>query len=157
MEIATQSGHHDVFHTMKKLLPVILIGIDVLGYEQYYGDVISTEDVRRLDSAPVSSYSEWRSGQQVQGNGVVSRLLSDDNEGSRHQRFILKLNTGQTLLVAHNIDIAPRISSHQNGDRVTFNGVYERNDKGGVIHWTHRDPQGHHVAGWLEHDGNVYQ
>jgi hypothetical protein len=142
---------------VKKLLPVTLIVIAIFGYGRYYGDVVSTGDVHSPDSASVTSYSEWRSGQQVQGKGIVVRLLSDDNEGSRHQRFILELSTGQTLLVAHNIDIAPRISSLQNGDRVSFNGEYEWNDKGGVIHWTHGDPQGHHAAGWIEHGGTVYQ
>ena len=142
---------------MKKLLPITLIVIAFFGYEHFYGDVVSTGEVRRLDSAPVTSYSQWRSGQQVQGRGVVIRVLSDDNEGSRHQRFVLRLSTGQTLLVAHNIDIAPRISSLRNGDMVAFNGEYEWNDKGGVIHWTHRDPQGRHASGWIEHDNKTYQ
>ena len=35
--------------------------------------------------------------------------LPDDNKGTRHQRFILKLSSGQTLLVAHNIDLADKI------------------------------------------------
>ena len=142
---------------MKKLLPITLIIIAIFGYDRFYGGAISTGDVRSPDSAPVVSYSEWRSGQQVQGKGVVIRLLSDDNEGSRHQRFIIQLNTGQTLLVAHNIDIAPRISSLRKGDTVAFNGEYEWNEKGGVIHWTHRDPQGHHVSGWIEHGGRMYK
>ena len=74
---------------MKKFLPISLIVIAFFAYQQFYGDVVSTGDVRSPDSAPVTSYSEWRSGQQVQGSGVVIRVLSDDNEGSRHQRFIL--------------------------------------------------------------------
>ena len=47
-------------------------------------------------------------------------LLKDDNEGSRHQKFILELSTGQTVLVAHNIDLAPRIQNIQKGDQVEF-------------------------------------
>ena len=47
-------------------------------------------------------------------------LLKDDNEGSRHQKFILELSTGQTVLVAHNIDLAPRIQNIQKGDQVVF-------------------------------------
>ena len=103
------------------------------------------------------AFTAQASGTQVTGEGTVSRLLSDDNEGSRHQRFILTLSSGQTLLVAHNIDLAPRLASLKVGDTVAFNGVFEWNDKGGVIHWTHRDPSGRHPAGWLQHAGQTYQ
>src|SRR4029453_1536951 len=43
-----------------------------------------------------TTYSEWKSGSQVTGEGKVTKLLADDNEGSRHQRFILTLSSGQT-------------------------------------------------------------
>jgi hypothetical protein len=102
----------------------------------------------------------WNSGQsdvQVEGKGVVTKILSDDNDGSRHQRFILKLKSGQTLLVAHNIDIAPRINSLAIGDTVEFYGEYYYNEQGGGVHWTHTDPDGSHVAGYLKCKGNVYQ
>ena len=94
---------------------------------------------------------------QVEGSGVVERLLPDDRDGSRHQRFVLTLDPPQTVLVAHNIDLAPRISGLREGDRVAFFGEYEWNERGGVIHWTHRDPQGRHVGGWLKHAGRTYQ
>ena len=94
---------------------------------------------------------------QVQGSGTVTKTLPDDNKGSRHQRFILKLASGQTLLVAHNIDLAPKIKGLKKGDTVGFNGEYERTEQGGVIHWTHHDPAKHHVDGWLEHQGQRYQ
>ncbi len=96
-------------------------------------------------------------GTQTQGSGVVTRILSDDNEGSRHQRFILRLPSGQTLLVAHNIDLAARVANIQVGDTVEFNGEFETNPQGGVIHWTHHDPQGMHIDGWLRHKGRTYQ
>lgn len=102
-------------------------------------------------------FDRGNSGSLVQGSGVVIRVLSDDNDGSRHQRFIVQLQTGQTLLIAHNIDLAPRIASLRKGDTVSFNGEYEWNDKGGVIHWTHHDPQGRHVPGWIKHNGQTYQ
>lgn len=104
-----------------------------------------------------SAFNEQKSGIQVQGEGVVSKLLADDNDGSRHQRFILTLPSGQTILVAHNIDLASRVATLRTGDLVAFNGVYEWNAKGGVIHWTHHDPGGRHQAGWLRHSGQTYQ
>lgn len=94
---------------------------------------------------------------QVEGAGQVKAVLRDDNEGSRHQKFILTLNNGQTLLVAHNIDLAPRIDDLQKGDTVQFYGEYEYSDKGGVMHWTHHDPNGRHQDGWLKHQGKTYQ
>ena len=93
----------------------------------------------------------------VEGHGMVTRILPDDNNGSRHQRFIVKLASGQTLLIAHNIDLAPRIGGLAVGDAVTFKGEYEWNVNGGVVHWTHLDPAATHEAGWILHEGKTYQ
>lgn len=88
--------------------------------------------------------------------GEVARQLPDDNEGSRHQRFILELASGHSLLVSHNIDLAPRVPLSE-GDRLTIRGRYEWNERGGVIHWTHHDPQGRRQGGWIEHQGRRYR
>jgi len=103
------------------------------------------------------AFNRQLSNIQVEGQGVVGQILPDDREGSRHQRFVLRLPNGRTLLVAHNIDLAPRINALREGDTVSFYGEYEWNEKGGLIHWTHHDPDGRHVDGWLRHDGRVYQ
>lgn len=103
------------------------------------------------------AYQQRQSDIQVQGAGEVVAVLKDDNEGSRHQKFILELSNGQTVLVAHNIDLAPRIQNIQKGDRVEFFGEYEYSEKGGVIHWTHHDPARKHVGGWLKHQERTYQ
>ncbi len=103
------------------------------------------------------AYRTHRSDFQIQGQATVVKRLSDDKKGSRHQRFLVRTNSGQTLLVAHNIDLAPRIDDLKEGDNIEFFGEYEWNDKGGVIHWTHRDPGGRHAAGWIRHAGRLYQ
>jgi hypothetical protein len=89
----------------------------------------------------------------VEGTGKVARVLRDDLEGSRHQRFLLVLTDGTTVLIAHNIDLAPRLEGLRVGDTVRFRGEYEWNEKGGVVHWTHHDPAGRHPGGWLEAAG----
>ena len=94
---------------------------------------------------------------QVSGAGKVSRILSDDNYENRHQRFILRLDHGHTVLIAHNIDLAPRINKLKKGDVVEFYGEYEWNSKGGVVHWTHHAPKGNHKDGWLKHNDRVYK
>jgi len=117
----------------------------------------STPPAASTDAQLARLFQEQASNVQVSGSGTVSRVLDDDNDGSRHQRFILELDSGQTLLVAHNIDIAPRLDGLQVGDRVSFYGEYVYSDQGGTIHWTHHDPQGQHAAGWLEWKGQRYQ
>lgn len=101
-------------------------------------------------------FAERRSSVQVHGSGIVKKLLVDDREGSRHQRFVIELKTGQTLLIAHNIDQAERIENLSPGDLVEFMGEYEWNPQGGVVHWTHRDTSGSHLPGWIRHDGRKY-
>lgn len=94
---------------------------------------------------------------QVEGEGIISKILPDDKDGDRHQKFIVLLNSGQTILIAHNIDLAGKIDSIQEGNRIAFNGEYEWNEKGGLVHWTHHDPNNNHAAGWIKHDGQIYQ
>jgi molybdopterin converting factor small subunit len=114
---------------------------------------INADDVNKIASA----YATKSSDLQVSSRGTVAKLLPDDNTGSRHQRFILKLSNNQSVLVAHNIDLAPKITALRQGDSVEFNGEYEWNSKGGVIHWTHHDPAGRHQGGWLKHNGSIYE
>ncbi|EJH60156.1 DUF3465 domain-containing protein [Vibrio cholerae] len=109
------------------------------------------------DAVLQQAYQSQQSDLQVQGFGQVVKVLPDDNDGSKHQKFILKLNSGQTLLVAHNIDLAPRIPNLKVGDSVEFYGEYEWNKKGGFLHWTHKDPQNRHAHGWLKHNGQLYE
>lgn len=109
---------------------------------------------------PLSTIDSWfnnqTSNQLIFQEGKVYKILQDDTEGSRHQKFVLKFENSKTLLVAHNIDIAKRIPDLQNNDVVVFKGEYEWNKKGGVVHWTHRDPQGKHADGYLMHNGIIY-
>lgn len=107
--------------------------------------------------ALAEAFEQRRSDVQVRASGEVVRVLADDNDGSRHQRFIVRMASGQTILLAHNIDLAGRVAALKAGDTVEFNGEYEWNPQGGVVHWTHRDPRGAHEAGWIKHHGRTYQ
>lgn len=111
--------------------------------------VVSAEPIREL-------FARRAAGVLVRTEGRVQRTLADDEEGSRHQRFVLELGTGHTVLVSHNIDLAPRVPLTQ-GDRVEVQGDYEWNERGGVIHWTHDDPQGRREGGWIRHEGRDYR
>ena len=114
---------------------------------------ISVDDQNKI----MQAYQQQRSNIQVQAQGIVKAVLPDDNQGLKHQKIILKLENGLTVLIAHNIDLAPRIDGLKKGDQLEFFGEYEYNPKGGVIHWTHHDPQGKHIDGWLKYQGRMYQ
>ncbi|WP_048306211.1 DUF3465 domain-containing protein [Halomonas sp. PR-M31] len=144
---------------MKKLLIALIIGFTLHGVFKNYSHFaqVFTQQSATGDQQITNAFQNRQSDLQVAGSGVVVHLLPDDRQGSRHQRFILELATGQTLLIAHNIDLSSRIDALRKGDTVEFHGEYEWNPKGGVVHWTHRDPGGRHVNGWLKHEGKIYQ
>ena len=87
--------------------------------------------------------------------GKVVKLLKDDREGNPHQRFLVNIAPDITLLVAHNIELAPRIPT-QEGDTITISGEYVWNNRGGVLHWTHHDPKGRR-GGWVEVNGKRFE
>ncbi|MCV6622499.1 DUF3465 domain-containing protein [uncultured Pseudoteredinibacter sp.] len=87
---------------------------------------------------------------------TVYKLLPDDTKGSQHQRFLVRREGLPNLLVAHNIDLAPRAPLRA-GQTLFIKGRYEWNKKGGVIHWTHHDPRGVQPGGWLRVGEDKYQ
>ena len=97
-----------------------------------------------------------KSGWWLVTEGKVIKTLKDDTKGHQHQKFLLKLSSDITLLVAHNIDLAPRVPLHK-GDTVKIRGRYEWNNRGGVLHWTHHDPKGRQKDGWIYHQSKYYK
>ena len=147
---------------MKKILLILIVGLAFYGIVKHAQnflliDNVFTSEVSDSDNAIEKAFERQQSNIQVDGSGKVIKILPDDTQGSRHQKFIIELNSGQTLLIAHNIDIAPRIGNLTVGDHIDFYGVYEWNAKGGVVHWTHHDPSERHEGGWLNHGGKIYQ
>ena len=144
------------------LVPVVKVSL-LFPLSVPMADAAARDDFRRTDvkgdDALMEAYRNGESDLIVEGVGRVEKLLPDDLEGSRHQKFILRLASGQSLLVSHNIDrdVASRIDALRVGDEVRFRGEYEWNERGGVLHWTHDDPKDWHADGWLEHNGVRYE
>lgn len=102
------------------------------------------------------AFAARRSGVMLTAAGRVVALLADDTEGTPHQKFLIEVAPGHTVLVSHNLDLAERIPLAK-GDAVEVRGQYEWNEKGGVLHWTHDDPAGRHPEGFVEHAGVRYR
>jgi hypothetical protein len=109
------------------------------------------------DAAILAAIRDQRSHVWGQAAGVVTRLIKDDREGTPHQRFLVRLESGTTVLVAYNLDLAPRIAPLAVGDSVTLRGEYIWNDKGGLMHWVHRDPSGREPGGWVQVHGREFR
>lgn len=107
------------------------------------------------NAALKQAFAQKQSHVWLEGSGIVKKLLPDDNKGSRHQRFLVSVSPEQTLLFAHNIDLALRADLNV-GDQVMFRGEYIYNPKGGIMHWTHHDPHGKH-GGWIKVNGQTYE
>ena len=144
---------------MKKVFMLVVLGLVVYGLSETNPRLLQSfaEQNNESDQLLEDAFKNRQSNLQVEGSGVVVRILPDDLQGSRHQRFIIRLSSGQTILISHNIDLAHRIDSLRLGDTVEFFGEYEWNSKGGLVHWTHHDPEGQHEDGWLKHNGFTYQ
>ena len=148
---------------MKNLLFLVFILSLLVACKQSSPNVAAVGDAQisieaNIDnSALIDAFKHKKSDIFIEGAGVVKKLLADDNKGSHHQKFLLTISPTQTLLFAHNIDLAPRVENLQIGDSVTFRGEYVYNPKGGVMHWTHHDPQGGNMVGWIKHNGKVYE
>jgi hypothetical protein len=148
---------------LKPLLFALALTLALFGCEQSKANKANQPDVvnARLETGTSNSlieqaFSQKQSNIQVSGSGLVVKLLADDNKGARHQKFLVKINAEQTLLFAHNIDLAPRVPL-QTGDKISFRGEYVYNPKGGIIHWTHHAPKADHEAGWIMLNEKKYQ
>jgi hypothetical protein len=145
---------------MKRNLVLAVAGLVVAlaaAFTQHVPSTVVRADTAADNAALEQAIQAHAEDVPVEGSGHVVKVLPDDDEGSRHQRFLVRLSSGETILIAHNIDLASRVAPLAAGDAVSFGGEFVWNAKGGVVHWTHRDPSGRHRAGWIRRDGQLFQ
>lgn len=117
----------------------------------------SVDDGGATGASVATAFARHARRVDVEGVGTVAKVLPDDLHGSRHQRFLMRVDSGPTVLVAHNVDLARRVEPLRVGDVLSFRGEYVWNARGGIVHWTHHDPDGRHRAGWLRRGGETFQ
>lgn len=169
---------------LRKIAFMVVAAAIAAGSNYYYRQVnkppaetVTRTNQQRLDKQATSAEASLQSSQQTSPqtlqkiraaknntrarfwltvNGKVIKLLKDDNRGSRHQKFLIKLAPDITLLVAHNIDLVQRIPLKK-GDQISLRGRYEWNNRGGMMHWTHHDPRGKKQGGWIKLRSKEYR
>lgn len=118
---------------------------------------ISSKPKAQSDGGIAELFRKQQSDTWVEASGTVKKILPDDSDGDKHQRFIVRLSTDIEILIAHNIDVGARVPVNE-GDSVTFRGEYEYTDKGGTVHFTHAPKyERKQPGGWIEHKGKKYE
>jgi Protein of unknown function (DUF3465) len=84
----------------------------------------------------------------------VVRLLPDEYGRLQHQRFIIRCQSGQTVLIVNDVTLGQRVPV-QRGAFVVVRGRYVWNSQGGLIHFTHHD-SGPGTGGWILLDRRIY-
>jgi hypothetical protein len=110
------------------------------------------------DGAVCTAYQAGRSHVEVVADGTVTRLLGTHaGIESPHEGFLFRLGSGCSLIVRveSNVDFTGSFPLDR-GEHVVVKGEYEYYPRGGVIHWTHRDPRGRHEGGYVQVDGKIY-
>jgi hypothetical protein len=113
------------------------------------------------NGAVYSAWSEHRSHIEVTASGSVAHVLGTRaGPSGEHEGFLLHLRgaagRGLTVRVEDNTDLTGPIPL-QAGSDVEVRGEYIYDSRGGLIHYTHRDPRLRHPAGYVRVEGKVYQ
>jgi hypothetical protein len=115
------------------------------------------------DAGNAAVYDAWRaqrSNVEVTASGAVARIFGTRlGRSGEHEGFLLHLRGaaghGLTVRVEDNVDITGPIQL-QTGDDVEVRGEYIFDPSGGIVHYTHHDPRGHHSSGYVKVRGRLY-
>ncbi len=145
-----------------KILAVLLLFslIFLFSPVTVWAGTLEQTGIEEIDLSPDNTefekaYKAHSKKAELSVQGTVVKILADDTKGSQHQKFIIKINN-KHVLVANNMDLSEKVPLKV-GDEVVIKGEYILNEKGGVLHWTHRDPHHKHPDGFIYHNGKLYK
>lgn len=97
-----------------------------------------------------------QSGIMTEVTGTVVRILLDDKDDLRNQKFVIRLPNDQSVLVVHDQKAGGRVPVSV-GDTVLVRGEYMWTETGGTFRNTQRDFSPRRLHGWIDHEGDRYQ
>jgi hypothetical protein len=116
----------------------------------------AAKNLAQDDNEVIAAQSNRLIKVEVTVTAPIKKMLPEDDVGLPHEKFLILLSNGSTVLIAHDIKYAPVVPV-QAGDMVRIHGEYIWNAKGGLIHWTHHSDTPRHESGWIEFDGQRYE
>ncbi len=103
-----------------------------------------------------NAFYDQRDGFMAEVSGTVARILSANQDDPTYQRFVIRLDNEQSVLIVHNQEAGGSIPVAVDA-RVTVRGEYEWSETGGLLKNTHRDLSPKRRHGFVEYDGKRYQ
>lgn len=108
------------------------------------------------DQQIVEAVAKRRRMHYIQGADMpVIQLLPDDLKGSQHQKFLVRLSSGDQIMVVYNLDLCPKVPLRV-GDLVDAGGEFIWTNRGGLLHWVHYDPKAKRPHGYVAVGGKAY-
>jgi len=144
---------------MSKLLYVIISSVLVLSSTSYANKPKPADPSQVVsgDYALVQAVQAQKGLNFVSAKGLaVTKLLPDDSQGLPHQKFNVKLSSGNVIMIVSNLDMCEHIPV-QIGDVVSAGGQFIPTGKGsGLLHWTHKDPKHHRPDGFIQLGDHIF-
>lgn len=137
------------------ILSVVVIGLLGFGVASQVWQAQSSYNAEPGFKVLADAYFNKESGMMAEVQGQVTRLIMDEEESAREQKFVIYAISGQSLLVTHDLSRSDRIPVAI-GDKVMVRGEYVWSEPGGTLVWTTRDNGSGGRNGWIEHKGERY-
>jgi len=119
-------------------------------------DILKSIGFVRNDTERITSaWHKKSSNLLVEVDARVVLLLPNRDDIKKLQRFLVELENGHRLEVAHDLELSENVPVGVSS-LIRLKGEFDYNENGGLIHWTHADPAGNRDGGWIEHNDMRY-
>ena len=113
-------------------------------------------DEKASDNDIIRAVNDRRRVNYVEGGSMtVTRVLPDDDDGRKHQKWMVRLSNGKTLQAVYNSDMCPEVPIKV-GDVIAMGGMFLWTNSGPMLHWLHHDPRANRPDGYVYVNGNYY-
>ncbi|MBC7465045.1 MAG: DUF3465 domain-containing protein [Bdellovibrio sp.] len=145
----------------QKIINLISLVLLILVFWNFFKSKAPT--VAEVETKPASELTAFEKGLDCKCDQSfvitpalkVIKKLKDDNQGIRHQKWLVQSPAGQIILFVHNLELCQPLDIEKN-DMVQLAGEFKWTDKGALIHWAHFDPKKKRPDGYVEFKRRKY-
>lgn len=119
--------------------------------EQVDSARVSSNDADLVRAVQDRRYVSFVTASQV----TVSKVMEDDTLGKPHQRWYVRLSSGDEVFCVYNLDMGKRVPLKL-GDVISMGGEFKWTSRGALLHWLHHDPRNNRPDGFVEVGGTRY-